>query len=129
MVQIDDKDTDTGLGRGIVAVEPVTCQPFTIELELEDQRCSSARLLKVKAAREQIPLTVATASTLYTLQGATAPPGMIYHFLTPRRISGTMKRIATYMALPRVQSPKQRRSIGVTTRSETSSTTDPQKDS
>ena len=93
-----------------------TCQPFMIEVELEDQRCSRARLLKVKAAREQLPLTIATASTLYTLQGATTTPGMIYHFRTPRRISGVMKWIATYMALSRVQSLKQLRSIGLTTK-------------
>ena len=48
LVQIHDDDTDTGLGPGIVAVEAVTCQPFAIELELEDQRCSGARLVKVK---------------------------------------------------------------------------------
>ena len=115
LVQIDDDDTDAGLGPGIVAVEAVTCQPFTIELELEDPRFSRARVLKVKAAREQVPLTIATASTLYTLQGATTTPGMIYHFRTPRRISSVMKWIATYMALSRVQSLKQLRSIGLTT--------------
>ena len=115
LVQINDDDADTGLGPGIVAVEAVTCQPFTIELEVEGQRSSRARLLKVKAAREQIPLTIATASTLYTLQGATTTPGMIYHFRTPRRISAVMKWIATYMALSRVQSLKQLRSIGLTT--------------
>ena len=115
LVHIDDNDTAAGLGVGIVAVEAVTCQPFTIELELEDPRCSRARLLKVKAAREQIPLTIATASTLYTLQGATTTPGLIYHFRTPRRISGVMKWIATYMALSRLQSLKQLRSIGLTT--------------
>jgi len=115
LVQIDEIDTDFGLGPGIVALEAVTCQPFTIELELEDTRCARTRLLKVKAAREQVPLTIATASTLYTLQGATTTPGMIYHFRTPRRITGVMKWIATYMALSRVQSLKQLRSIGLTT--------------
>ena len=40
---------------------------------------------------------------------------MIYHFRTPRRISSVMKWIATYMALSRVQSLKQLRSIGFTT--------------
>ena len=115
LVQIDDNDTDAGLGVGIVAVEAVTCRPFTIELELEDPRFSRARLLKVKASREQVPLTIATASTLYTLQGATTTPGLIYHFRTPRRISGVMKWIATYMALSRVQSLAQLRSIGLTT--------------
>ena len=71
--------------------------------------------MKVKAAREQVPLTIPTASTLYTLQGTTTTPGLIYHFRTPRRISAVMKWIATYMALSRVQSLKQLRSIGLTT--------------
>ena len=115
LVQIDEDETDTGLGPGIVAIEAVTCQPFSIELELEDQRGSRTRELKVKAAREQVPLTIATASTLYTLQGTTTTPGLIYHFRTPRRISNVMKWIATYMALSRVQSLKQLRSIGLTT--------------
>ena len=94
LVQIDDDDTDTGFGPGIVAVEAVTCQPFTIELELEDPRFSRARVLKVRAAREQVPLTIATASTLYTLQGATTTPGMIYHFRTPRRINSVTEAAA-----------------------------------
>ena len=114
LVNIDGDDTDTGLGPSIAAVEAVTFPPFTIKLELADSRCARSRLLKVKAAREQVPLTIATASTLYTRQGATATPGMIYHFRTPRRISGGMKWIATYMPLPRVQSLKQLRSIGLT---------------
>ena len=88
---------------------------FTIEVELADQRCSRARSLKVRAVREQVPLTIATASTLYTLQGTTATPGLIYHFRTPRRISGVMKWISTYMALSRIQSLSSLRSIGLTT--------------
>ena len=90
LVHIDDNDTDAGLGVGIVTVDDVTCQPFTIELELEDPRRNGARLLKVKAAREQVPLTIVTAPTLYTLQGAMTTPGMVYHFRTPRRTSGVM---------------------------------------
>ena len=115
LMQIDEDETDTGLGPGMVAVEAVTCQPFTVELELGDTPSSRARLLKVKAAREQVPLTIATASTLYTLQGTTTTPGLIYHFRTPRRISVVMKWIATYMALSRVESLQQLRSIGLTT--------------
>ena len=115
LVQTAEDETDTGLGPGIIAVEAVTCQPFSIELELEDPQCSRARLVKVKAAREQVPLTIATASTLYTLQGTTTTPGLIYHFRTPRRMSAVMKWISTYMALSRVQSLKQLRSIGLTT--------------
>ena len=112
LVKIDDDDTDTGLGVGTVAVEAVTCQPFTVELKLQDPRFSGERLLTVKAAREQVPLTISKASTLYTLQGATATPGMIYHFRTPRRLSAEQKWIAAYMALSRVPSLSQLRSIG-----------------
>jgi hypothetical protein len=115
LLQLEEDETDSGLGPGIVAVETVTCQPFTVEIEVEDPRCSRARVLTVRAAREQVPLTIAAASTLYTLQGTTTTPGLIYHFRTPRRITNVMKWIATYMALSRVQSLKQLRSIGLTT--------------
>ena len=40
---------------------------------------------------------------------------MIYHFRTPRRISLAMKWITTYMALSRVLTLKELRSIGLTT--------------
>ena len=115
LVQIDEDERDTGLGPGMIAVEAVKCQRFTIELQLEDPRCSRARLVRVKAAGEQVPPTIATASTLYTLQGTTTTPGLIYHCRTTRCISNVMKWIATYMALSRVQSLEQLRSIGLTT--------------
>lgn len=84
------------------------------ELELIDERSSRARLLKVRARREQVPLTIVTASTLYTLQGTTAEPGLVYYFNTPRRLSKVMKWIACYMALSRVRSLSTLRSIGLT---------------
>ena len=80
LVRIDEDETESGLEPGVVAVETVTSQPFTIELELQEQRCLRARSLKVR-----------------------------------RRISTVMKWISTYMALSRVQSLKQLRSIGLTT--------------
>ena len=82
LVEMDDDETDTGLGQGIIAVEMITCQPFTVDIELENQGCSRTRCLTVRAAREQVPLTIAGASTLYTLQGTTATPGLIYHVRT-----------------------------------------------
>ena len=101
---------------GIVAVVAVTCQPFVLkDVELEDPQSAGTRKLDIKAAREQVPLTIAKASTLYTLQGATTTPGMIYHVRTPRRLNQEQKWIATYMALSRVPSLKQLRSIGLTT--------------
>ena len=61
-----------------------------------------------------MPLTIATASTLYTLQGTTAEPGLIFYFNTPRRLSKVMKWITCYMALSRVRSLATLRSIGLT---------------
>ena len=114
LVKIDDNDKDMGLGPGIIAVEKCLCDPFSAELELTDAWCSRARVLKIRARREQVPLTIVTASTLYTLQGTTAEPGLIYYFKTPRRISKVMKWIACYMALSRVRSLSDLRSIGLT---------------
>ena len=56
LVQIDDLESmNAGLGPGVVAVEAVTCQPFTVDLELQESRGSMSRTLKVKAVREQVP--------------------------------------------------------------------------
>ena len=114
LVKLDDNDEDTGLGPGIIAVDKQLCEPFYNELELTDDGGSRARLLKVKARREQVPLTIVAASTLYTLQGTTAEPGLIYYFNTPRRLSKVMQWIACYMALSRVRSLASLRSIGLT---------------
>ena len=102
-----------GPGPGIIAVEKHLCEPFSHELELEEEG-SRARLLKVNARREQVPLTIVLASTLYTLQGTTAEPGLIYYFKTPKRLSLVMKWISCYMALSRVRSLSTLRSIGLT---------------
>ena len=109
LVKIDNSDEDTGLGPGVIAVEKHLCQPFATDLKL-----TSARVLKVRARREQVPLTIVMASTLYTLQGTTAEPGLIYYFRTPRRLEKVMKWIACYMALSRVRSLSELRSVGLT---------------
>ena len=114
LVKIDDSDKDTGLGPGVIAVDKHLCEPFSTDLELTDAWCSRARVLKVRARREQVPLSIVTASTLYTLQGTTAEPGLIYYFRTPRRLSNVLKWIACYMALSRVRSLSELRSIGLT---------------
>jgi hypothetical protein len=114
LVKIDDSDKDTGLGPGIIAVDKHLCQPFSLDVELPQSRCSRARVLKVRARREQVPLTILTASTLYTLQGTTAEPGLIYYFRTPRRLTMVLKWIACYMALSRVRCLSELRSIGLT---------------
>ena len=87
---------------------------FSIEVELTDTHLPQARRLKVKVRREQVPLTITTASTLYTLQRTTAEPGLIYYYRTPRRVSNVMKWISCYMALSRVRSLQEFRGIGLT---------------
>ena len=114
LVKIDENTTDTGLGPGVIAVDKRLCEAFFIDMELEDSQCSTVRCLKVKAQREQLPLTIAKASTLYTLQGSTADPGLIYYFRTPRRLSNVMKWISCYMALSRLRTLRELRSIGLT---------------
>ncbi len=115
LVKIDDSEIDTGLGPGVIAVDKSLCEPFSVELEVNDAHgARRARTLKVKARRQQVPLTIVTASTLYTLQGTTAVPGLIYYFRTPQRLSNVMKWISCYMALSRVQSLSNFRGVGIT---------------
>ena len=90
------------------------CQPFATEIDLPESWCCRARVVKVRARREQVQLTIVAASTLYTLQGTTAEPGLIYYFRTPRRLDPVIKWIACYMALSRVRSLSELRSIGLT---------------
>jgi hypothetical protein len=73
LVAVDDAHADTGLGVGIVAVSSCTSEVFSVSVEI--QSSFGKRELSVRARREQIPLTIATASSLYTLQGMTATPG------------------------------------------------------
>jgi hypothetical protein len=113
LLQIDDNDTDTGLGPGVVAVQAVMSDTLSVTVELGPGRGSGTRSLGVRCKRMQMPVTIVTASTLYTLQGSTATPGLIYHFKTPRRLSKVMRWISTYMALSRVRSLQEFRSIGL----------------
>jgi hypothetical protein len=114
LVKLDGSDKETGLGPGVIAVETHLCEPFYTDVELPGAWGSRTRVLKVKARRKQIPLTILTAPTLYTLQGSTAEPGLIYFFRTPRRLSRVMRWITVYMALSRVRSLSDLRSIGMT---------------
>ena len=120
LFRLDGDDTDTGLGPGVVAVKPiVTAEAFSVTINIPPatgEGCSRARSLDVRAKREQVGLTICTAATLYTLQGTTATPGLIYHWRTPRRVTNLMRWIAVYMALSRLQSLKEFRSIGITTK-------------
>ena len=116
LVKIEDSEIDSGLGPGIVAVEAKLSDPFRITVEIPAGGAAEHPVMKsldVRARRKQLPTTIVTASTLYSLQGTTTIPGLIYHFKVPRRLSAAMKWIATYMALSRVRCLKEFRSIGL----------------
>ena len=57
-------------------------------------------------------LTIKTASALHTLQGATAQPGLIFHWRFPRFFSEELRWLATYVVLSRPPSFQQLISIG-----------------
>ena len=61
----------------------------------------------------QVPLVVQNASTLCTLQGATADPGLIFHWRFPQLLCKEMRWLTVYMVLSRVRTSKQLRSVGL----------------
>jgi hypothetical protein len=95
---------------GVVAVSPHTCRrPFRIEVETDGVGKTTLQVV-----RTQIPLTHEKACTLYTLQGTTTSPGMIFHWIFPRRLAKDLKWLSMYVALSRVRSLSNLRSIGLT---------------
>ena len=73
----------------------------------------SDRVYALRVQRRQLPITIKAASTLHTLQGATAEPGLIFHWRFPRFFSEELRWLATYVALSRPPSLKQLISIGI----------------
>lgn len=116
LVRLDECDEDTGLGPGIIAVSPtLTPEPFYLEVQVPIAGAPEhkQKIIKVKATRQQLPLVIQNASTLYTLQGATADPGLIFHWRFPSKSTKEMRWLTVYMALSRVRTLEQLRSIGL----------------
>ena len=67
----------------------------------------------LRVQRRQVPLTIKSASTLHTLQGTTAEPGLIFDWGFPRFFSEELRWLATYVTRSRPPSFKQLISIGV----------------
>ena len=80
-------------------------------VEVKDPGSDHVYLLRVK--REQLPVTIRTASTIHTLQGTTTAPGMIFHWKFPRFFSEELRWLATYVALSRPPSLQQLISVGM----------------
>ena len=95
---------------GCIAVEPQLSRGSFI-VEVEDTASSARYDLKVQ--RRQLPMTIKKASTLNTLQGVTATPGLIFHWKFPRFFSAELRWLATYVALSRPESLAQLISVGI----------------
>ena len=78
-------------------------------VEVQDPTTDSIYTLQVQ--RLQLPMTIKTASTIHTLQGTTAEPGIIFHWKFPRFFSTELRWLATYVALSRPPSLSQLISI------------------
>ena len=89
---------------GWVLIEPITRTWTFTEPD------SGATL---KVARSQLPLMPAEACPLYSLQGATCDPGLIAHFVMPKRADDDIKWLIVYVLLSRVRSLSNLRSVGL----------------
>ena len=72
------------------------------------------RCREVKVVRTGLPVVCVKASTLHVLQGTTADPGLIFHWVFPRRLTRPLRWLAIYVALSRVRRLKNLRSLGLT---------------
>ena len=95
---------------GCIAIETQLSRGSFI-VEVEDTASSARYDLKVQ--RRQLPITIKKASTLNTLQGITATPGLIFHWKFPRFFSAELRWLATYVALSRPESLAQLISVGI----------------
>ena len=84
---------------GVLAVKPCTNRtPWKMQVTLPNEdRCTEA-----KVVRRGLPVVCVKASTLHVLQGTTADPGLIFHWIFPRRVTGPIRWLAIYVALSRV---------------------------
>ena len=64
-------------------------------------------------SRTQVPIMPAPACALYSLQGATTDPGMVAHFVMPRRADNDIKWLIVYVHLSRMRSLSQLRIIAL----------------
>ena len=96
---------------GCIAVEPQTSRSFPVDIENPTGEVSYS----LRVQRRQLPLTIRAASTLHTLQGVTAEPGLIFHWKFPRFFSEETRWLAIYVALSRPPSFRQLISVGLPT--------------
>ena len=101
---VNSKCTSCRTFEGWILIEPLT-KLWTFRDPLTDAT------LSVK--RSQLPLMPEAACALYSLQGATCDPGLVAHFVMPRRADNDIKWLIVYVLLSRVRSLSCLRSFGI----------------
>jgi len=91
--------------QGVFAVEPLSRTWKYDGPELEGQF--------VNVKRRQLPLAPAKVLPLYSMQGMTATPGLVAHWVLPPRVASDIKWLICYVTLSRVPTLKQLVSIGL----------------
>jgi len=90
---------------GVFAVEPIAWTWKYDGPELQGQ------FANVK--RRQIPLAPARVLPPYSMQGMTASPGFVAHWVVPPRLPSVIRCLICYVTLSRVRSLKQLLSVGL----------------
>ena len=90
---------------GVFAVEPIARKWVYDGLEVDGQFAN--------VQTRQIPLAPAKVLPLYSMQGLTASPGLVAHWIVPPRLPSDIKWLICYVTLSRVPSLKQLVSIGL----------------
>jgi hypothetical protein len=92
--------------KGVFAVQPLSKSWKYDGPELKGQF--------INVSRRQLPLAPARVLPLYSMQGMTAEPGLVAHWVLPSRLDHDIKWLICYVILSRVPSLKQLVSIGLT---------------
>jgi hypothetical protein len=94
--------------KGVFAVEPITRSWKYDGPELQGQF--------INVSRSQLPLAPGKVLPLYSMQGMTAEPGLVAHWVVPPRLEHDIKWLICYVMLSRVPSLKQLVSIGLSSK-------------
>ena len=94
--------------KGIFAVQPLTRSWQYEGPEIEGKF--------VNISRSQFPLAPGKVLPLYSMQGMTAEPGLVAHWIVPARLEHDIKWLICYVILSRVPSLKQLVSIGLSSK-------------
>ena len=86
-------------------------EPIPRTWTYDGQEVQQGQYVSVK--RRQLPLAPARILPLYSMQGMTATPGLVAHWVLPKRVQSDIKWLICYVTLSRVPSLKQLVSVGL----------------